>query len=209
MNITRDALCCVWEWLDRPGLESASIRFTDDAVVLDGVAVTVFDATPLRFRYSVLTDSSGQVRDASIQLEWQGATKKARLTRDQFGWTVDEDPRADLAGCIDIDIMGSPSTNTLPVRRFAWVPGEPREFRMAYIRLPDLAVVPMAQRYTFLGGLRTARAAGGQVGPPAHADLRRFEYCSVDSGFRAEITVDEEGVVVDYPPYWRRHKLER
>jgi hypothetical protein len=182
----------VWEWLDRPGLEAASVCFSDDGMLLEAVGVTVFDATPLRFRYKVLTDSTGQVRNAAIKVEWQGATKETQLARDQLGWTVDGASRPDLAGCIDIDFMGSPSTNTLPIHRFAWVPGESRDFRMAYIRLPDLAVMAMAQRYTFLAHVQ---------------EQRRFEYCSLESAFRAQILVDGHDLVVEYPSYWRRYEF--
>jgi uncharacterized protein len=195
-------IAVVWEWVDRPGLESASVRLTDGALQMDGVAATVLDSAPLRFRYGMLTDSNGEVRDVSIRVELQGATTTVRLVRGPSGWTVDGCARPDLAECIDIDIMGSPSTNSLPIRRMAWTPGEGRDFRMAYISLPDLAVTPMVQRYTYLGGL-----ASDHTGPvPAVPGLRRFEYLSVASGFRAEIIVDEHDLVVDYPPYWRRRQ---
>ena len=52
-----------------------------------------------------------------------------------------------LAGCIDIDLAISPCTNTLPLRRRAFADGEARVLTMAYIRVPELTVEPMRQRY--------------------------------------------------------------
>ncbi len=96
-----------------------------------------------------------------------------------------------------------PLTNTLPLRRSAWTPGQRRDFTMAYIRLPELVVVPVAQRYTALeqGHFRYELGAGRLVrGGPSDAP----GYHRVDDGFTAELEVDADGFVLHYPPYWRR-----
>lgn len=74
--------------------------------------------------------------------------------------------------------MGSPVTNTLPIRNLGLTPEEEREIRMACIRIPHLAVSPQAQTY--------ARLDAGE--PP-----RRFRYRNVASGFTADLMVDDEG----------------
>ena len=49
----------------------------------------------------------------------------------------------------------------------------------------DDVVEPAAQDYTKLGPTR-------------------FRYRSLSSGFTADLTVDADGLVVEYPPFWRR-----
>jgi hypothetical protein len=113
-----------------------------------------------------------------------------RLERDAGGaWRVDGMERGDLAGCIDIDIRATPFTNTLPIRRQAMAAGAPTRLRMAYIDVPGLAVSALDQEYTRLD----------PAAPP-----RRFRYRNLLTPFEAELAVDEDGVVVDYPPVWRR-----
>ena len=60
---------------------------------------------------------------------------------------------------------------------------------MAYVDVPELKVVPARQRYASLA-------------PLAGNDVYRYE--SIDSGFCADLSVDSEGLVIDYPPIWRR-----
>jgi hypothetical protein len=66
--------------------------------------------------------------------------------------------------------------------------GERRQFRMTWVSAPDLTVYPRPQAYTRLAE-------------------RLYLFENLDgSGFRAELRVDEDGVVLDYPDLFRRIK---
>ncbi|HEX5502042.1 MAG TPA: putative glycolipid-binding domain-containing protein, partial [Thermomicrobiales bacterium] len=105
-------------------------------------------------------------------------------------WTAaDGATPPDLAGCLDVDIRVTPFTNTLPIRRLGLRPGESAELAVAYLALPALAVTRERQRYTCL-------AAGPDGG------LYRYE--SLPGGFRADLSVDADGLVLDYPGLFRR-----
>lgn len=84
---------------------------------------------------------------------------------------------------------------------------------MAYIRLSELAVEPVSQRHTPLGtepdGTRRFRyetlgSTGhrSQKGTPTGRGVSGYH--SQDVQFSAELLVDAEGLVIEYPPYWRR-----
>ena len=63
--------------------------------------------------------------------------------------------------------------------------GERREFRMAWICAPELTFQPQPQAYTRLAE-------------------RLYLFESLDgSGFRAEIAVDGDGIVTNYPGLFR------
>ena len=86
----------------------------------------------------------------------------------------------------NIDISGTPFTNTLPIRRNRdWVIGEPRRFNMAWVPLDTLEPFQDGQIYTPLGD-------------------NRWRYQAADGSFEAEILVDDDGLVVDYPGLFRR-----
>lgn len=90
-----------------------------------------------------------------------------------------------LKGCIDVDFEMTPLTNTLPIRRAPLTIGETRRFRMAYIPATTLEPFATEQSYTRLGDR-----------------LYRFE--TGDGSFTADITVDEDGLVTDYPGLFER-----
>lgn len=91
--------------------------------------------------------------------------------------------RPELDGCLEVDISITPLTNTLPINRLRLGVGESAEIRVAYIDVPQFAVSVMPQRYTRL-----------------EERLYRFQ----SDGFQADLTVDEQGIIVDYPGLWRR-----
>jgi hypothetical protein len=180
----------VWEWVDRAGLEHLSLDIAPDGIAADGLVVVSLEGRPVRLRYSVRCDAQWSFREASLAVDLDGAQRDLALTRDASGrWRVDGGERADLDGCTDIDIMTTPFTNTLPIRRLALTPDAATVIRVAYIRIPELSVEAFDQEYTRLD----------PATPP-----RRFRYRSLGSGFTAELAVDADGVVIDYPRIWRR-----
>jgi hypothetical protein len=152
--------------------------------------VLAFDEThgPFRLTYRLTWDESWQLREADLFVATERATQSLHLRADGRGRWKHGDGRAidELAGCVDIDIWPTPFTNSFPIRREPMSVGERRQFRMAWVFAPDLTVHPQPQAYT--------RLADG---------LYLFE--SLDgSGFKAELPVDEDGMVLDYPDLFRR-----
>jgi hypothetical protein len=103
---------------------------------------------------------------------------------------------AALAGAVDCDLGLSPLTNTLPVLRLGLLGGgPPHELLVAWVSVPDLTVLPAAQRYR-----------------PAGADARGrpiVRYEDADGGFAADLTFDADGFVLHYPGLARRLGDER
>ncbi len=176
----------MWAPWSGPGLEHLRLSVDDEGVRADGLIIGVADDGPFRLRYSVRCDGAWRVREVrAVRLDL--AIAPVALRADGLGnWTTPEgDPVHELAGCIDIDLSGSPFTNTLPIRRLALPLGATHDLTMAYIRVPELTVMPDPQRYTRLA-----------------AD--RYLYESGDSDFRAELPLDAAGLVLDYPGIARR-----
>jgi uncharacterized protein len=143
---------------------------------------------PFRLTYRLNWDESWRLRDAELVLATERSTQSLRLQTDGQGYWRDGDDRAidALEGCRDIDIWPTPFTNSFPIRREPMAIGERRQFLMAWVFAPDLTVHPQPQAYTRL------------------AD-RLYLFENLDgSDFRAELAVDEDGVVLDYPDLFRR-----
>lgn len=159
--------------------------------VADSV-VLAFDEErgPFRLTYRLTWDGSWRLRDAKLALATEHATRSLSLQADGQGHWRQGDGRVidELDGCVDIDIWPTPFTNSFPIRREPMPVGERRLFRMAWIFAPDLTVHPQPQAYTRL------------------AD-RLYLFENLDgSSFQAELPVDDDGIVLDYPGLFRRVK---
>jgi hypothetical protein len=179
-----------WERLDSPGLEVANVRIASESIEWLGTAVLAVDTRAVRLRYALTCNAAWEFVRGDIQIENAGGKRRLLIERTNGQWFCNGALRPDLAACRDIDIMGTPSTNSLPIRRQVWAHNETQALQMAYIRLPDLDVRLEDQRYTRL----TDTLEG----------VTRFLYEDVNSGFRADLGIDGDGLVVSYPPYWRR-----
>lgn len=167
------------------GLENLLLRAgSADSVVL------AFDehGQPFRLAYRLAWDDAWRLRDARLAVTTERGTRSLHLETDGRGRWRDGQARVlpELEGCSDIDIWPTPFTNTFPIRRQPMAIGERREFVMAWVSAPELTVRPMRQGYTRL------------------AD-RLYLYENLEgSAFRAELPVDEDGVVLDYQAVFRR-----
>lgn len=181
-------ICWTHLWnKDREGVGLEHLLLSER--VADSV-VLAFDEEhgPFRLTYRLTWDESWQLRDAELVLATERFTRSLNLQTDGQGHWRYRDGRTidDLNGCLDIDIWPTPFTNTFPIRREPMKAGERRQFRMAWIYAPDLTVHAQAQAYTRL------------------AD-RLYLFENLDgSDFRAELPVDEDGIVLDYPDLFRR-----
>jgi hypothetical protein len=179
-----------WEWTDRPGLEALSLEANARGTVAEGRALVLLDGVPVRVRYRVEHDAAWRFQAALIEASGLDAPRQVDIRRSAQGrWTVDGVPRPDLEGCEDVDLMATPYTNTPPLLAHPLAPGEARALRVAWVRFPDLGVRAVPQEYT-----RLETGAGAQ----------RYRYRNLESGFTAELTLDDNGLVVDYGPWVRR-----
>ena len=145
---------------------------------------------PFRLAYRLAWDESWRLRGAELAVATERSRRSLSLQTDGRGHWRHSDGRAmdELEGCVDVDIWPTPFTNSFPIRREPMSVGERREFRMAWVSAPALTVQPRPQAYTRLSE-------------------RLYLFENLDgSGFRAELPVDEDGIVLDYPDLFRRVK---
>lgn len=127
--------------------------------------------------YRLKLDENGHTRTVKIE---RADGKVLELFSDGAGgWSDDRAEQVPaLRGCIDVDIWPTPLTNSLPIWRSDWTKDQPQRFAMAWIDATDFSVKRSEQIYTKL-------------------DDTHFRYQSAD--FETVITVNEDGLVNDYP----------
>lgn len=138
----------------------------------------------LHLAYEVRCDPQWRTLAATVT-GWVGPSPvEARIEADTAGeWRLNGEAVPQVAGCIDIDLNFSPSTNLLPIRRLGMAVGEHASVRAAWLRFPSFALEPLEQTY---------RRDGSSA----------YHYESAGGRFRRTLQVDETGFVVDYPGIW-------
>lgn len=175
-----------WRPAGADGLEHLDLLIEDGTIVADSVVIGNRGGVPYGLRYRLVCSDDWVTRSLDITTT-DGLS--LRLRSDGEGeWTDGEGwPIPQLDGAVDIDLAGSPFTNTLPIRRAALVAGgEPAEFRMAYVPFDTFKPVIDGQIYRCL------------------EQDRVYRYEAADRSFTADLTVDEDGLVIDYPGLFAR-----
>jgi hypothetical protein len=191
-----------WVRRDTSGAEHALVD-ARNGLYARGTALAV-DPVPYTCRYELQTDPSwGAVRfEASAEGAGWARTVRLELAAGRWRATTSEQGNLDAAltaaghpgaglpgtedpdllyGAFDIDLGGSPLTNTLPIRRLNLVKGRPgvaHRISVAWVLLPSLEVVQADQIYT-----------------PLEPGLIRY----ASETFSADLVIDDDGFVRDYP----------
>lgn len=188
----------VWSKDELAGWEFAEIALEPDRVAARGVAIGG-SPMPYRLDYVIETGAGFVTRLLDVSSRGAGWSRRLVLRADGGGsWLLeahaDGEPdlpapggdAASLAGALDCDVGLSPVTNLMPILRHGLLSGDGQvDLIAAWVSVPDLRVQPDGQRYT---------AAGAN----------RIRYVALDGSFSAMITVDEDGLVIDYPGIARR-----
>jgi hypothetical protein len=172
-----------WRRLDQPGHEAARLVHHAPFWQLGGTAVFAHEHRPCRLEYQVVCDAGWRTLHAKVT-GWIGAQQvKAEVYTDTARrWIINGQQSPAVAGCVDLDLAFSPSTNTIPIRRLSLNQGERAEVRAAWLSFPGLTLEPLVQTYA-----RTGESS--------------YHYES-SGDFATDLEVGAAGLVLRYPPLW-------
>jgi uncharacterized protein len=183
-----------WRPLEGEGLEHLTIRSLNESVGAAIRAESVLIGERGGFAYGVRyrIDCDAGWRVTSFVIETTDGRRLHLLSDGDGHWRTVEGmalPRFD--GCIDIDLAGTPFTNTLPIRRLGLThESGTTALKMLYVPFDTFEPMVDGQCYTCL------------------KDGRLYRYEAGDRSFRADLPVDEDGLVIDYPTLFRRLSAE-
>lgn len=180
-----------WRGLDDPDrTDLAHVAFDGSAMSAHGTSTT----TDYALSWSLVVNPGWITRRLDVAVRAPAWSRSLTLSLSASGtWSAEAaadgvvdlpapglaDP-AVLEGAVDCDLGLCPVTNTMPLRRLGLLDGaaEPTTLLMAWVEVPSLRVLPSEQVYAADGSGRVSFASGS---------------------FTAELEVDDEGVVIDYP----------
>jgi len=176
----------VWKGLSLDGRDYCGLWHTAEGWRLKGTVVGVLkEQRPMLARYEISCDEDWLTHRVQVECKIGSDVKSLSLSLESRGvWRSSGQDLRDIHGCDDVDLAVTPATNTLPVRRLNLKVGSSQSVTAAWVKFPELTVQPLWQRYTRLG-----------------KDTYRYES---DTGFSAQIVVDDLGLVTTYPGGWER-----
>jgi len=163
-----------------------AVWHTAEGWLLKGTVIGALkDTQPILARYEICCDENWLTHRVQVERTIGDEVKSLSLTIESRGvWRSSGQELHDVRGCNDVDLAVTPATNTLPIRRLNIQVGSSEAVIAAWVKFPDLTVQPLRQRYTRL-------------------TKNSYRYES-DTGFSAEIVVDDLGLVTSYPGGWER-----
>jgi uncharacterized protein len=200
--VNRSARSVAWVKDEPFGVEFAEIALQPQRLDASGVAIGV-EPVPYRLDYTLETTSGFVTTRLLVTSRGEGWSRNLDLQRDEAGaWSVSVEEYGDVAmgpaggdaatfaGALFCDLALSPVTNLMPIHRHGLLSGGSSvELTAAWVSVPDLSVQADGQRYT------SVTTAG---------DRAVVRYEAVDGTFAADITVDADGIALDYPGIARR-----
>jgi hypothetical protein len=179
-----------WVHIFNPGLEKLRLETSPLGIIAYGEVEERIGDVPYRFHYTVMCDADWNVKE--VNLERHGPrTRSVDVVSDGQGkwYTPACEELLAFDGCTDVDLSISAFTNTPPIRRLNLGENQKVELKVLYVDGATMEMRTTEQRYTCL-------RRGESESTYYHESLL--------TGFRVEIKVDAEGLVLDYPGVFRR-----
>lgn len=174
----------LWKRLDRDGHDACRFTKTHDTWNIEGSAVFEHNGSVADLAYRLVCDSEWCSVQASVTGSIGSEGIELLIERDGVEtWRVNGSVREDLAGLKDIDLGFTPASNTSAIRRLNLCEGCEARSTAVWLDTEDGAVKPLPQIYRRIG--RNA-----------------YDYTSLLHDYRATLTVDDFGVVAEYPRLW-------
>lgn len=175
-----------WRPVEGEGLEHLGVRATGSSIHVESVLIGGEAGQACGIHYRIECDADWCVRAFSIA---STSGERLEMLSDGKGhWRLaDGTPQPQYDGCFDVDFTGTPFTNTLPIRRLNLTPSDGiTRLHVLYVLFATFQPLADTQFYTCLD-------AG-----------RRYRYQAAERPFVAELPVDSDGFVVDYPGLFER-----
>ena len=148
-----------------------------------GAAIFAHNEQPCRLDYLIACDSTWRTLNGKVS-GWLGSkTIDITLAVDSArNWWLNGVECPQVAGCVDLDLNFSPSTNLLPIRRLGLAIGQHAEVHAAWLRFPTFTLERLDQVYERIGATK-------------------YRYESAGGSFIAELEVNAASFATNYPGF--------
>lgn len=180
----------LWTGREYYSLENCLIHSTENGSEINSVIIGTYESKIYRVEYKIKTNENWETVFFEIKSQHSNKTEHLKFESDGKGnWYRDNKKVNQYNRCIDIDIPLTPFTNTLPIKRLNLEQGEEQQIYVMYVDILEGQIKPVHQKYTRLS-------------------QTEYQYENVPNDFEAKITVDDFGLVNDYPGLFVRKAIQ-
>lgn len=176
----------LWTGVVYHSLENCLITAGEQGAEITSTIVGMHEGVIYKVDYHIKTNPAWETIYCKLNTRLGDVWQEVVFKSDGKGhWLQDGVAVARFAGCTEVDISLTPFTNTLAVNRLNLPDGADREIKVVYLDVLANDFRAAIQKYTRLSATQ-------------------YKYENVPNDFEAEITVDEAGLVVNYPELFIR-----
>lgn len=171
----------LWTGHLNQSLENCLLTTDDTGAQVDSVIIGCYEQKIFRVDYRLRTNQNRETVFLELHTRFDGKKETVTLENDGAGnWTKNGSPAHALQRCMEVDISLTPFTNTLPINRLKLRTGKTERIKVLYCDVLGRTINPVFQQYT-----RLTEA--------------QYKFENVPNDFEAIITVNEAGLVINYP----------
>jgi hypothetical protein len=176
----------LWSGREYHSLENCLVKISNFGVDIHSHIVGQYKDWIYYLEYQLQTNAAWETTNCRVKSQLGDRTTFLELESDAKGnWLVNGKRAEKFKECRDIDISLTPLTNTLPINRLKMETGSTLQIETIYLDILEQKLQTARQLYRMVS---------------------QFEYHfeNVPKDFEADILVDKDGFVVDYPSLFKR-----
>ena len=176
----------LWTGIEYYSLENCILTITDKGSEIRSSIIGTYANALYKIDYRISINRHWEATFFEIKSQLYNTVEIIDFRKEEKGnWYVNGLPDERFTGCIDIDISLTPFTNTLPINRLRLSEKEDEQIKVLYVDVLGRKMMPVLQKYTRLSSTD-------------------YKFENVPNDFESVISVDDLGLVVDYPGLFKR-----
>ncbi|MBB6331382.1 hypothetical protein HNP24_002332 [Chryseobacterium sediminis] len=175
----------IWQGILYQSLEYFHLQPDDEGYTVESKILGYHEGKIYAVNYRICTDKDWIVQDFLVESEVNRVVKTFAGKRSGNQWEINNTVHPEFNNFKFIDISLTPFTNTLPINNLKLSENSSQKIDVIYIDVLNQHVRPVQQQYT-----RTAS--------------HKYLYENIENDFKAEISVDEMGLVTSYPELFEK-----
>jgi hypothetical protein len=170
----------IWTGKLYHSIENFILTNTSNGNEITSTIIGVYKNKIYKVDYEIKTNKNWETTFVSLRTQFDNSNEVLTLEKKDGEFLLNDKSSDDFKDIFDIDISLTPFTNTLPINRLQLKDNQQQLIEVLYFDILNKEIKPVKQSYTRLA-----------------AD--HYIYENQDTSFRAELKIDELGLVVAYP----------
>ncbi|MCC8410333.1 putative glycolipid-binding domain-containing protein [Mucilaginibacter sp. UR6-1] len=176
----------IWKRIaDYSSVEHCLVTATTADIAVSSTIGGMVNDLPFEVNYSLLLDSGWNAKEVYIECVTDNMPLSWHFVKMPVGWLGGNSPEPVHCDCVDVDITMTPFTNSLPINRLKLQPGQTTQIEVLYFDVLERNFTAEKQVYTCI-------------------DERTYKFENADGSFSAELVIDADGIVTNYPGLFER-----